>query len=153
MIRLRQVHTQEGGFSAPVLIVVVAAMVMILGGISIDLWRVLAEHRKLAGLADGASIAAATAIDQDQLYAEPDLPARLDGPLAVSRACSYLARNGLTATCPGEVVIDVVDDIVTVEVRREVPLTLLGVLATVGGNTEPIEVVAVSTATLRRGLP
>jgi hypothetical protein len=143
----------ERGFSAPVFIVLIAAMVMFLGGISVDLWRVLAEHRKVTGLADGASIAAATAVDLDLLYAQPDQPAILQPAEAVSRACDYLARNGVTASCPGEVAIDVIADEVTVELRREVPLTLLAFLSAAGGNGDPIEVAARSTSQLQRGVP
>lgn len=143
----------ERGFSAPVFVVMIAAMVMFLGGISVDLWRVLAEHRKVTNLADGASIAAATAVDLDRLYNQPNRPAVLDEPEAIARACDYLARNSVTASCPGEVVVTVAGDEVTIELRREVPLTLLAFLSVAGGNTDPIEVAAVSTAELQRGVP
>ena len=143
----------ERGVSAPVFIVLIAAMVLILGGISVDLWRVLAEHRKVAGLVDGAAIAGVTGVQTDQLYEQPELDPVLDPEETVFRVCDYLGRNGVTLTCPGEVSIVVVDDTVTVGFAREVEVTLLQILSLAGGNTDPIEVGSVSTAVVIRSAP
>ena len=93
----------EAGFSAPVMVMFVAILVLLVGGISVDLWRVVAEHRRITTLVDGAAIAGATAVDEEQLYTEPGLAPQLDEAEAVGRVCDYLARNGVAQTCPGEV--------------------------------------------------
>lgn len=39
-------------------------MVLLLGGISLDLWRAFSERRSLASLADAAAVAGASAVDE-----------------------------------------------------------------------------------------
>ena len=51
-----ELRRAEGGFSAPIMVLIMAMMVLFIGGISIDLWRVIADHREVSGLADGAAI-------------------------------------------------------------------------------------------------
>ena len=141
----------EGGFSAAIFIVLIALMVMLVGGVAVDLWRVLAEHRQVTGLVDGASIAGATAVDSEALYAGE--PARLDAALATARTCDYLSRHGVAAPCPGEVEVTVGAETVTVTLRRDVDVTLLALLSLAGGEVAPIEVGATSTAQLQLGTP
>ena len=143
----------EGGFSTPIFVVFIGLLVLLLGGISVDLWRVVAEHRKVTGLVDGAAIAGATAVDEDRLYANPDLEPWLDEAAAVDRACDSLARNGVELACPGEVSIDVGTVDITVAFDRDVEVTLLRLLSLAGGSTDPISVGSTSTAVIQRGLP
>ena len=119
----------EGGFSTPVIVLFVAILVLLLGGVSVDLWRVVAEHREITTLVDGAAIAGATAVDEELLYTEPELAPQLDEVEAVFRVCDYLARNGVELSCPGqvEVVVGIADISVTFE--RDVDVTLLRLLA------------------------
>lgn len=145
---------REDGFSSPILIAVFAFMVLFIGGVSVDLWRVLSEHREVAGLVDGAAIAGATALDVDALY--DDEPARLDPVLARDRVCQYMAfHDGLPlGDCPGpQLGLTVGLDVVTVSYERDVPLTLLNAVSLFGGDTDPIAVSAVSEVTLQRGVP
>lgn len=144
----------EGGFSAPVMVLLFAVMILLLGGVSVDLWRVLAEHRRVSGVADGAAISGATAIDTSLLYADPNAAPALAERAVVDRACSYAVRSGVVASCPGEDAMVVVsDDSVTVTLRRDVDVTLLSLLSLAGGDVSPIEVGAVATASLRRASP
>jgi hypothetical protein len=136
------------------MVLLLAMMVLFLGGISVDLWRVLSDHREVAGIVDGAAIAGATAIDADALYA--DLPARLDASLARERVCSYLAEHaGVPAgQCPGpDVEVGIATDTVFVRYRRDVPLTLLRAVSVFGGDADPIRVSAEAEVTLLRGVP
>ena len=48
--------------------VTAALVLLVLGGISLELWRVVDEHRRLSGLAEGAALSGATAIDVEALY-------------------------------------------------------------------------------------
>ena len=136
----------EGGFSTPIFVVFIGLLVLLLG-------RVVAEHRKVTGRVDGAAIAGATAVDEDRLYANPDLEPWLDEAAAVDRACDYLARNGVELACPGEVSIDVGTVDITVAFDRDVEVTLLRLLSLAGGSTDPISVGSTSTAVIQRGLP
>ncbi len=143
----------EGGFSTPVMVLFIALLVLLLGGISVDLWRVIAEHREITTLVDGAAIAGATAVDEELLYAEPGLAPQLDEAEAIARVCDYLFRNGVAASCPGDVdvVVGVAD--LTVTFERDVDVTLLRLLTLAGGSVDPIEVGSTSTAVLQRIAP
>jgi hypothetical protein len=119
----------------------------------VDLWRVVATHRRVTGLVDGAAIAGATAVDEARLYADPDLEPVLEELEAIDRSCDYLARNGVDLTCPGEIEIEIGTVDVTVRYTRDVDVTLLRLLSLAGGSTEPIAVGSTSTAVLQRSLP
>lgn len=143
----------EGGFSTPVMVLFVALLVLLLGGVSVDLWRVVAEHREIATLVDGAAIAGATAVDEELLYTEPGVEPQLDEAEAVFRVCDYLARNGVELSCPGQVDVVVGIDDITVTFERDVDVTLLRLLTLAGGSTDPIAVGSTSTAVLQRSGP
>jgi len=143
----------EEGFSTPVFVLFIAMLVLLLGGVSVDLWRVVAEHRKVTGLVDGAAVAGATAVDEQRLYDEPELDPVIDEALAIGRVCDYLARNGVELRCPGDIVIDVAGTEITVGFERDVDVTLLRLLSLAGGTTDPIAVGSTSTAVVARGLP
>ena len=48
---------------------VAAVVTLVLAGIGVELWRVVEEHRRLSGLAEGAALSGATAVDLALLYA------------------------------------------------------------------------------------
>lgn len=148
-------HRGEGGFSAPVLALMVAMMMLIIGGLSVDLWRVLAEHREVAGLVDGAATAGATGVDTEAIRANPNAPVRLDPAQAQARACRYLEHHGgLTPNCAAATVgVSVVDDTITVRMERDVDLTLLRLVQAMSGDTSPVRVGAESTAIALRRTP
>jgi len=151
----RRIHSGQGGFSAPVLVLMVAMMLLIIGGLSVDLWRVLAEHRDVAGLVDGAATAGATGVDTEAIREDPNAPIRLDPAVARARACDYLEVHGdLAADCgsPG-VGVAIVDASITVRLERDVDLTLLRLVQALSGDTAPISVGTESVATALRGTP
>ena len=155
MSPVNRLRSGQGGFSAPVLVLMVAMMLLIIGGLSVDLWRVLAEHRDVAGLVDGAATAGATGVDTEAIRDDPEAPIRLDPAEARVRACDYLeVHGGLAPGCvsPG-VGVTIVDASITIRLERDVELTLLRLVQALSGDTAPISVGAASTATALRGTP
>lgn len=100
-----------------------AVSVLFLGGIAVDLWRVAAERRELAGVVDGAAIGAASAIDEAAFRTSGEV--RLDVGDARRVACDYLRAHG-GLPCSG---IAATHQGVRVEADRTVELTLLRILA------------------------
>ncbi|MCZ7525482.1 MAG: pilus assembly protein TadG-related protein [Acidimicrobiia bacterium] len=106
-------------------------MVLFLGGVSLDLWRVLAERRELAATADAAARAGTGAIDE-AAWRTGEL--RLDPAEAEALALDHLAAASAGGPAvDGRVGAD--DTTVTVELEREVELTLTRVLAGEGTIT------------------
>ena len=141
-------YRNDHGFTSVTFMLMTLVMVIAVGGISIDLWHLVAEHREVAGVVDGAAISAANAIDMEALRQDPPL-VQLDQDRAVTRACSYLRANGEAGLCPGpdaEVVVG--SDTVSVTLRRDVHLTLLRIFAGLDPQSDavPIEVGATSIA-------
>ncbi len=100
-------------------------MLLFLGGISLDLWRVFSERRVLAGTVDAAAIAGASGIDEEAfrdagvLRLDPDRAEALAwANLAAQTDDRSLARAAVAAT-PEEV---------TVVATGRVEFTLLSVL-------------------------
>lgn len=155
MSGVERLGRDEGGFSAPVLVLMVAMMLLIIGGLSVDLWRVLAEHREVAGLVDGAATAGATGVDTESIRVDPLAPIRLDPAEARLRACGYMEHHGgLPPGCAGPTVgVSIVDDSITVRLERDVDLTLLRLVQALSGDTSPVRVGAESTAIALRGTP
>lgn len=149
-----RLRTEEAGFSAPIMILVMAMMVMIIGGISVDLWRVIAEHRDVTGLTDGAAIAGATAVDIAAFEADPTADPVLDRALATQRVCEYMNAHAGIASCPSPTLtVGFSTDLTAIEVtfQRDVPLTLLRAIEL--GGAEPIVVYAEAFVELERGTP
>jgi hypothetical protein len=111
-------------------------VVMALGAVSVDLWRVLGERSALVALADSAAIAATSAIDEQALRAGEGVV--LDPAGARGRASRVLAVDPPDATR-----VDVARDEVTVVVERVVPLTMLRLVVPEG---RPITVRATAVA-------
>jgi hypothetical protein len=116
--------------------------VLFLGGLSLDLWRVVAVRRDLAGMADSGARAGAAGVDPVRLRAG-------ETALDPDRARRYV-REDLAAQSDLDLVddadIDVVDDRVVVRLRADVDLTLLQVFA----PGEPIAVEVEAAAEPRR---
>ncbi len=101
-----------------------AVIVLALGGLSLDLWRVFLERRELAGVVDSAAIAGASAIDENAFRGSGEV--RVDPGQAVRAACTYLrAHSDPPASCAG---IRVSPTGVEVTASRHVELTLLNLL-------------------------
>lgn len=97
--------------------------VLFLGGLSLDLWRVIAVRRDLATMADAAAAAGADGLDEDALRTGV---IRLDAERA-----RRLARDNLAAQSDAGIVegatIDVRDASMSVTLQSEVRFTLLRV--------------------------
>lgn len=101
-----------------------ALIVLALGGLSLDVWRVFLERRDLAGIVDAAAIAGASAIDEAAFRRVGEV--RIDPTEAARTACAYLRMHSeRPISCAG-----IHADPVGVEVMasREVELTLLNLL-------------------------
>ena len=147
---------RDDGFSMPVVIWIIAMIILLLGGVSVDLWRVLGEYRTVAGVVDGASIAGATAVDLDLLRSDPGQAPVLDVDAAFARACAYLVEHASVSSCAStDVVIVPTATSVSVTMTRDVDLTLLQGLNAFSGptDTSPIRVTASGTSSVLRGLP
>lgn len=95
---------------------------LLLGGLSLDLWRGFSERRSLAGAADAAAVAGANALDTKRLYAADEI--RLDPGLAEDLARANLASQ-LDDRSLEEWNIVATESAVTVRLAGKVDLTLL----------------------------
>ena len=96
---------------------------MFLGGLSLDLWRAVADRRQLSSMADTAASAAANGIDVDALRAGA---LRLDPARARAIALASLDED------PHRDALDAIDiqidgNRVTVSLRDHVRFSLLGI--------------------------
>lgn len=140
----------DDGFTSVTFMLMLLVLIIAVGALSVDLWHLVAEHREVAGVVDGAAISAASAVDTEALRGDPPI-VRLQPDQAMLRACSYLQANGGIGTCPGpEVEIVVGLDAVSITMRRHVSLTLLKIFTGLDpeANTSAIEVGASSTASI-----
>ncbi|MDQ3974200.1 MAG: pilus assembly protein TadG-related protein [Actinomycetota bacterium] len=122
----------------------VCVTLLFLGGISLDLWRVLSERHALAGLVDAAAIAGASGIDEEHFRATGQLqlaPGRAEG-LAAANLAAQADKRSLTAwnaTASTEQI--------TVTAAGAVEFTLLKVLVP---DTGPLAIQVRATAPPRR---
>ncbi len=101
-----------------------ALIVLALGGMSLDLWRVFLERRELAGIVDAAAIAGASAIDESAFRSGGEV--RVDPAKAVRVACAYLrTHSNPPASCAG---IRADQAGIEVTASHKVDLTLLNLL-------------------------
>lgn len=99
--------------------------VLFMGGLSIDLWRAFTERREMAGMADGAVVAGATAIDADEWRTNGVIV--LDPATSSARAGAYLTAHPEWDPATTTGVFPAADQI-TVTLEREVDFTLLRIL-------------------------
>jgi Flp pilus assembly protein TadG len=107
---------------------------MFLGGMSLDLWRAVAERRELSSMADSAATAAGNGIDVDALRAGT---LRLDPARAREIARASLDEDAHASALDG-IDIAVVGNRVTVTLRDHVRFSLLGIF--MGGERFEIQV-------------
>jgi Flp pilus assembly protein TadG len=115
--------------------------VLFLGGISVDLWRVMSDRRELAAVADSAAAAGASAIDVDHWRDTGEIRLLNDG--AIDLAQRVVAQHGVAGDLSGPIGVTVAGDSVQVTMTREVELTLLRILST---GDDPLVVRVISTA-------
>lgn len=114
---------------------------MFLGGLSLDLWRAVAERRELSSMADSAATAAANGVDVDALRAGT---VRLDPERARAIALASLDEDPHSSVLDG-IDIEVVGNRVTVTLRDHVRFSLLGIF--MGGGHFEIQAHAAAVAT------
>lgn len=122
-----RLHLEERG-STTLWTLGLALTLLMVGGISIDLWSALGAHRDLAGIADAAAVAASSGVDE-AVFRESGV-VRLDPGLAEGLALRLIAvqPNGADLDAAPVVTVTGGGQAVTVTLRRRVPLTLLGLL-------------------------
>ena len=133
----------DTGVAAPVLLAVFALVALVVCGIGLELWRVVDTHQRLQGLAEGAALSGASALDVEALYAGASEPL-VDADEATTRACSYLASHG-APDCGSGSAVSAEGTGVEVTIDDEVPLTLLR-LVDPGDGTVSIRARAVAHA-------
>jgi hypothetical protein len=107
-----------------------------LGGLSLDLWRVVTVRRSLVAMADAGATAGASGLDGQALRAGR---IALDPALARADAGDALrAQSGWPAV--DDAGVDVAPDQVTVTLRAHVSFTLLGIF--VHGDPVTVRVAA-----------
>ncbi len=124
-----------------------ALTLFMVGAISVDLWRALAEHRELAGIADAAAVAASSGIDVDGYRTSGDV--LLDYALAHEGALRAIAAQpgGSDLSAPPAVQLFNGNASVRVSLERVMDLGLLRLLAP--GQNIRIVVNAEADAALR----
>jgi Flp pilus assembly protein TadG len=115
-------HADERG-TITLWVLGLAISLMFLGGLSLDLWRAVADRRELSSMADTAATAAANGIDLEALRAGT---LRLDPERARAIALASLAED------PHHDALDAIDieidgNRVTVSLRDHVRFSLLGI--------------------------
>jgi hypothetical protein len=112
--------------------------VLFLGGLSVDLWRVITVRRSLVAMVDAGATAGANGLDQGALR---NGVLQLDPVLARTEADDALrAQTGWSAVDAADV--GVAGNRVTVTVRAHVDFTLLGIFV----HGDPVEVQASASA-------
>jgi len=115
-------HADERG-TITLWVLGLAISLMFLGGLSLALWRAVADRRELSSMADTAATAAANGIDLEALRAGT---LRLDPERARAIALASLAED------PNHDALDAIDieidgNRVTVSLRDHVRFSLLGI--------------------------
>ncbi|MCP4083458.1 MAG: hypothetical protein GY745_00150 [Actinomycetia bacterium] len=113
---------------------------LLLGGVAIDLWRVLADRRELAGVAEAAALSAVDAIDPEQVRQTGEVV--LEPADASRRAWQVVLDRADELMLSGPPVVAVTDQEVTVGLTATVELGVIRILL---GPSE-IEISVESTA-------
>jgi hypothetical protein len=103
-------------------------IVLLLGGLVLDMWRVIDARRELVSMADSAAAAGASALDPDAAHAGR---LQLDSSRAAALATEALLDNPRGAALEDRV-IDVGDTRVDVTVVEQVDFALLDLLGRPG---------------------
>ena len=122
--------------SVPIWFLGLGFCLLMLGAMSAELWRIMGERQELVAMADGAALAAASAIDLE-VYRERGVP--LVDPEDASRlALAVLAQSSGFADLAAPPLIEVAGDgsSVRVELRRQVPFGLIRFLSMAGDHFE-----------------
>lgn len=118
---------------------------LVVGGFSVDLWRVLTTRRALSEAADAAAAAGANGVDIPHYRTTGEL--RLDPGLAVALAAENLGEQEAMVLLRAAPRIDAAPGSITVELDGEVALTLLRLVTL----AEPIALTVTADAVPVRG--
>lgn len=133
----RRVRSDDQEGSTTIWMLGVAVIVLVLGGIGLDLWGAVSDRARLVGLADAAAVAGATAVDQSAVR-RGEGAVVIDPARARERVAEHLAgqddRQLLTGT-----VVEVVGDQVRVQLSARIEVTLLRVLVAGEGMDVTVE--------------
>jgi len=115
-------------------------LLLLFGGLAIDFWRALALQRELAAIADSASVAAASGIDEERYRATGEV--LIDADRAAGIGSSYVASQDVALD---DVILTTAPDglSVSVLVVDHLDLGLIGVFV---DQTAPLTVTAEATA-------
>ena len=115
-------------------------LLLLFGGLVIDFWRALALQRELAAIADSASVAAASGIDEEHYRSTGEV--LIDPSRAVGLGSAYAAAQDVDLV---DVAVSPATDglSVSVLVVDELELGLMGVFV---DQTDPLIVTAEATA-------
>ncbi|HKZ18651.1 MAG TPA: pilus assembly protein TadG-related protein [Acidimicrobiia bacterium] len=129
--------------SVPIWFLGLGFCLLMLGSMSAELWRIMGERQELVAMADGAALAAASAIDLE-IYRERGI-AVLDPTDASSLALAVISQSSGAIHLAAPPVIEVADDgsSVRVELKRQVPFGLIRFLSVAD---ESFEVTGVAVA-------
>jgi len=117
---VRQVLADQRG-TVTLWVLGLAIAMLGLGGLSVDLWRIMAERAEVAVIADSAAVAGASGVDVPHFRSTGEI--LLDPGDAVFLADQILAGEDVVVRA-----MDVGAQTMVVELEREVPFTLLRVL-------------------------
>ncbi|HEU5111749.1 MAG TPA: pilus assembly protein TadG-related protein [Acidimicrobiia bacterium] len=115
-------------------------LLLLFGGVAIDFWRALALQRELAAIADSASVAAASGIDEDHYRMTGEV--RIDAARATEIGSSYVVSQDVALE---DLVVTTASDglSVSVLVVDHLDLGLIGVFV---DQRAPLTVTAEATA-------
>jgi Flp pilus assembly protein TadG len=104
-----------------------SVMLLMLGGVSIDLWHVFSERRALVGIADAAAYAGASGLDEAAFRDRGDVV--LSPTAAKDNALAAITAQQHVVALDAAPEITVTSGAVTVTLQAAVELTLLRLLA------------------------
>ena len=120
-------------------------LLLVLGGVSLDLWRVFSERQALAGLADSASLAGAAGLDLDAARRGLVLLDPADATRRAQASIAGQADKGSLVVSSVKIVVVQDPSEVTVSADGQVHLTLLRLLL----GDRPVTLHVSSTAAAR----
>jgi Flp pilus assembly protein TadG len=101
-----------------------SVLLLLFGGLMVDFWQALALQRELAAIADSASIAAASGIDEEHYRATGEV--MIDPARATGLGTAYVGSQDVALS---ELAVSIAPDglSVTIEVTDHLDLGLIGV--------------------------
>ncbi len=132
-------HGPEAG-TVSIVGVGLVLMILLVGGISLDLWRVVVQHRALAEVADAAAAAGSNGIDLEHFRSSGEVV--LDVDQASAYAYWSLANQDLPTSFTEVSGVRVEPGRITVVVRGRVDFSLLSLVSPGGGLDVEVEATA-----------